>query len=133
MKNGSIKRFRTWLILILVIVAAIAFFFYRMYHSDVKSLNAFTASYENFDRAILDYAANKTTAAESTASAAVANLQTKSRMRISSLIKHDGELMSEARVIANLAKQEFDSVKANTADDFTAQRKSAYAYFQSLE
>jgi len=42
-------------ILILVAIVGVFFYFYCMYHNDVKALSDFSLSYEKFDKAISDF------------------------------------------------------------------------------
>jgi hypothetical protein len=56
LKNHKVVRFSIVLfVLVLVVIVGVFFFFYRMYHNDVKELSDFSASYEKFDKAISDF------------------------------------------------------------------------------
>lgn len=159
-----IKKYKVLLVLALVVIVGVFFFFYRIYRNDVKALEDFVASYENFDKAISDFsipvfASNlegtpaldqfnkiysqitasmqdtrpnsdrlalakeaitlnnqlldylyKTDDLESKAGDALIELNTKAAARISSLIKNEKKLMSEALEIADFAEKELDNL-----------------------
>ena len=148
MNMEIIKKYKVLLILALVVIVSIFFFFYRFYHNDVKALEDFLASYEKFDKAILDFSISKNDDLESKAGDAFIKLNIKATFRISSLIKNDAELMDKAREIADLSGKELESLRAykraiqskNTGldglakeyGDLTNKRKTAYARFREL-
>ncbi len=142
----------------LILLAGVFIFFIRLYNQDVKALSDFLAAYQKFDQAISDYSAavfapnkgNVSTAdvLQQKADEALADLNAKASVRISSLIKNDAGLMRTALQIGELSGKEFDSLKAcrsaaadkNAAldrlakehGDLTNQRQAAYNQFQKL-
>jgi hypothetical protein len=151
-------KFKFILVLTVIAAAGIFLLFFRIYHNDVQSLEAFSAAYENYDRAISDYSTAfhssnlQSTPViagyERTTAKVLGELNLKASARISSLIKNDSDLMSAMREIAELSGNEFDSVKtyqnaaanqkseleklAQVLDDLTKQRQTAYTNFQEL-
>ena len=148
MNMETIKKYKISFVLVLVIVAGAFFFFNRMYQNDMKALNDFSASYEKFDKAISDFSANPTDDSKKKADDALAELTAKANFRISSLIKHDPELMSTAREVADLSGRELEgliaykeAIQNKNADpdtlakeyaDLITERKAARARFQSF-
>jgi tRNA A37 N6-isopentenylltransferase MiaA len=142
-----IKKYKA-LLLIVLVVAGIFLFFYRMYHNDVKALTDFSASYEKFDKAISDFSVSKTDDLENRASDALAELTTKAQFRISSLIKNDPQLMDQALEVADLSGKELETLRAykraiqskspdvdrlaQEYSDLTSKRKAAYVHFREL-
>ncbi len=142
-----VKKYK-WLLIVVLVLLAGVFFFYRLYHNDVKALADFSVSYEKFDKAISYFSTGSTGDLESKAGDALAELNAKAVFRISSLIKNDAKLMDQAREVAALSAREFDSLKAYKAaiqsknadsdrlakeyGDLTDKRKTAYARFQEL-
>lgn len=104
-----------WLLVIVIVVLASALFFYRMYRHDISALEAFIAAYEKFDQA--------------PRVGALRELDAKANIKISSLIKHDRELMNTMREIADTATQEFNNPNNG---GLTIKRKAAYSRFQSF-
>ena len=104
-----------WLLVIVIVVLASALFFYRMYRHDISALEAFVVAYEKFD--------------EAPRADALRELGAKANVKISSLIKHDRELMNTMREIGDTAVQEF-----NNPNDrgLTIKRKAAFSRFQSF-
>jgi len=148
MNMEILKKYKLFPIIVLMVLAGVLLFFYRFYHDDVKALEDFLASYENFDKAISDFFIIKTDDLERKAADAFIELDIKAALRLSSLIKNDGELMGQALEVANLSGRELDSLRAyegaiqsKRADldglakeygDLTRRRKVAYARFQEL-
>jgi hypothetical protein len=102
----------------LVVLAAAAagfFFFCRMYRADLKALRGFIASYDRFDAAMPAEAAQDRPEGPGAERAALGDLRARSSLKISSLIKNDGELMAAARETAELAQKEFESLLAYDA------------------
>lgn len=152
------KKYTAWLILPLIGFVVLVFFFYRMGHNDAKALADFPVAYEKFDQAISDFSkpllasnlerAPATDNLERKADEALVELKTKASARISSLTKHDGELMSITHEIADLSGKELDTLKAYkraVADsnagqdqlaeelaDLTSKRQADYARFREL-
>jgi hypothetical protein len=152
------KKYIILLGMVLIVGANIFFFFYRMYHNDVKALEAFPAAYEKFDRAVSDYSTSVFAAKgagapaaddlERQADEALVDLNTKASARLSSLIKNDADLMRTTLEIADFSGKELEALKAyqgTAADkqadldrfakefgDFTNKRQSAYARFREL-
>ena len=138
-----------WLVVVaLAILAGISSFFVPLYQRDVKALTDFSTSYETFDKAISDFSADETSNSQERALNALAELDMKASFKISSLIKYEKELMSQAREVADLSKKELDSlgiyieeIKSRSAGldklaeeyiDLNNRRKAAYARFQEL-
>lgn len=138
-----------WLLgLVLVVLAAGLLLFFRFNRHDIKSLEGFLASYDRYDKALLALAVSQTEDGEGQAAAALDELKAKAAFRLSSLIKNDAGLMSQAREVAELAGQELESLKAyrravrskNVGADELAighgvvreKRKAAYACFREL-
>jgi hypothetical protein len=147
----KIGRSRIWpFIIILVAAAGTLFVFFRMYQDDVKALTSFMASYRSFDRAVSVVPADKglTSSAADSARKAAADLQVKGSLRLSSLIRHDAELMDAMREIAGLAQTELerliacDSAVRNGIPDseelsrdreaLRGKRQAAYERFEQL-
>ena len=99
----------------MIVVLASGLFFYRMYRHDITALEAFVAAYDKFDQA--------------TQEGALRELYAKANVKISSLIKHDRELMNSMREIADAATQEFNNPNNR---GLTIKRKAAYSRFQSF-
>ena len=145
-----IKKYRWVLIFALIVLVGIFLFFYRLYQHDLKALGDFMSSYQKFDIAISDFqGASVTDDIKRTADAALGELSAKASVRISSVIKHDGDVMSTEREIADVSKKELDAlisykkaVQENRAvdsdrlakefSDLHAKRITEYAYFQAL-
>ena len=157
MNMEIIKKYKVLLVLALVVLVGAFLFFYRFYHNDVKALEDFSASYENYDKAISDFSVpvfetnldlNKTDDLESKASDALIELNTKAAFRLSSLIKNDSAIPPLALEIADFSGKELDNLRAykkavqsKNADlnglakeygELTSKRKTAYARFQGL-
>lgn len=111
----TIAKPHKWLLVFILVVAAVVFLFFRMYHDDVEALKGFMASYEHFDKAISSYTDGGGTDALGKASEAVIELQTRASLRLSSLIKNDAELMVQAREVADLSRRELDRLRAYDA------------------
>ena len=104
-----------WLLVVVIVVLVSGLLFYRMYRHDITVLEAFVAAYEKFDQAPRE--------------GALRELDAQANVKISSLIKHDRELMSAMREIADTAAQEFDNPNNR---GLTIKRKVAYSRFQSF-
>jgi hypothetical protein len=152
------KKYIALLIIILLGLTGFISFFYHFGHHDSVALTEFSSAYTNYDRAFSGlstavFASNleSTTSREaliSKADQALAELHLKAAARISSLTRHDPELMSLMQEIANLSGKELDALKAYQSaitdkdvnldrlakelNDFTIQRQAAYARFQNL-
>src|SRR4029077_14673086 len=103
------------LLVIVIVGLASALFFYRMYRRDITALEAFVAAYEKFDQAPREDALRE--------------LDANANVKISSLIKHDRELMNTMHEIADTAAQEFNSPNNR---GLTIKRRSAYSRFRSF-
>jgi len=136
---------RWLLILVLAVAAGVFLIIYGMYREDIKALKSFMASYDSYDKAVSDLSLSGGAGLEGAASGAAADLAAKSSLRLSSLIKHDAELMDRAREVADLARQEIESIKAykdglqNGKEELaegsrilTGKRKKAFVRFQEL-
>jgi hypothetical protein len=104
-----------WLLVIVIAVLASGLVFYRMYRHDITAREAFIVAYEKFDEAPRE--------------ASLRELDAKASVKISSLIKHDRELMSAMREIADTAEQELNNPNNG---GLTVKRKAAYSRFQSF-
>jgi hypothetical protein len=111
-KSRFFARYK-WLV-ILSLVAGAAFFAAacHLYQKDVKALEAFSAACEVYDKAASDLFAGVTGDLEKKAKDALSELETKATLRLSSLIKNDGELMRQALEIKDLSRNEFDGLRA---------------------
>jgi len=149
MNTGIFKKYKWFIILALLVLAGVFSFFYRFYHNGVKALADFSASYEKFDKALVDFFIAETDDSESKADNALIELNTKAvAFRLSSLIKNDAELMNKALEIAAFSKRELDNLRAykravqsKNADldvlaieygDVNGKRKTAFARFREL-
>ncbi len=144
-----IKKYH-WLILVLAVVFAGGLtFVYFFHHSDTKAFVGLAAAYEKFDQAMADFSAPTTVDVETKVSEALTQLEAKAAtFRISSLVKHDAELMQQVPQIAGLARQEFIALQAykqalagrrtdtsslaSQLHILTNQRQAAYADFRKL-
>jgi hypothetical protein len=124
-------RFKNALFGVVVLAAAAALLFlYRMAQHDSNALGEFAASYEHFERAIA------TPAGDRASDDALADLQQKASMRISSLRANDGSMMRAARDISKLAAQELAALKRSETAQFVTiqqERRRTYERFQRLE
>jgi len=142
------KKYKWSLILILGIIAGAFFVYDHFYQRGIRAVEAFSASYDHFDKAISDLAASATDDSEIKARAALAGLKAKTAFRLSSLIRNDGELMNQARAVADLSERELASLEAfqgasqvksgsleelaREAGDLAAKRIAAFARFREL-
>ncbi len=125
-----------WLIIVVLVAGGCGlFFFTRMYREDIKELKGFLAAYDRFDKALSASTDLGRTDGPRQAREALAELQTAAAMRLSSLIKNDGELMALAREIAELAEKEVQSREGSSGEEPIAQkekRKAALARFLEM-
>ena len=142
-----IKKYK-WLLIIVLVVLAVAFFFNQMYRNDIEKLTNFSVSYEKFDKAISDFSGNTSDDLGRYTEEALAELKTNASLKISSLIKNDGELMRAELEVADFSTRELASLKAYKEGiqskrvdlgklakdyaDIARERKAAYANFQEL-
>jgi LAS superfamily LD-carboxypeptidase LdcB len=152
-------RFLTGLLIALplVLIVGFGFFIVSMYQRDMRALTDFVASYQAYDRAIATASTpifsgdekNPSTASaeEQQAEAALAILKDKSTARISSLTKNESEAMRTMQAIAQFAGKEMSTLEAyrqalahnangdalaQSFQQLTKERQSAFAYFQGL-
>ena len=123
------------LLVLLGLLLASAMIFFRL--RDDKVLLAFTASYKKFDTAMErmeNGEASQKPDLERSTGQALTELQTNANglLQLSSATKHDGELMTQARVIAMLSKSDFDVLRAGSSSSTPRARMDAYARFQTL-
>jgi hypothetical protein len=156
--NMEIIKKNKWLIFFVLVVLAGIFAFYHLYHTDIKELADFSASYEKLDRAISDFSGRISGSSfedrpavdsyERKADEARVELKVKASARLSSIIKNDAELMSITLNISDLAAKELEALKAyrravfdmdinagRLAEEFadlTNKRQTAYARFREL-
>jgi hypothetical protein len=157
--NMEIIKKSKWLIFfVLVVLAGFFAFFYHLYHSDIRKLADFAASYEKLDKAISGFPWRVSGSSfanmpavdnwEGKADEALAELRAKASARLSSLIKNDAELMSITLEISDLAGKELETLKAyrravsdkdinadrlaKESADLTDKRQTAHAHFREL-
>jgi hypothetical protein len=154
----EMKIHKLLLICALVGTTGIILSVYHFGHNDRKALIEFSAAYKNYDRAIADLSnavfttnledLNTINDLKGNATAALAELDLKAQVRISSLTKNDAEIMSLTQEIADLSGKEVDTLKAyrlaisnkdaaldtlgKKFHDLTIKRQAAYARFQEL-
>lgn len=142
------KKFKWPLVVFLGMIAGVFFFFDHFYNRSVRALVDFSASYDKFNKAVSDLSVSKTDDLESKAGAALIELKMKAGFRLSSLIKNDGELMTQAFAVADLSERELASLEAyrravqnkdaksddlaREYGDFAGKRKAAFARFRGL-
>ena len=122
------KKYILLLIFPLIGLAGIVLFFYYFGHHDSKALTEFSAAYENYDHAHLwSFQCHFRLQLEGTpvmedleqnADQALANLNTKASVRISSLTRHDAEIMSLTQEIADLSAERISSNKGISKGGF---------------
>jgi predicted negative regulator of RcsB-dependent stress response len=132
MPNSNNLKYKT--LIVLALLALVTFFFFRMYHNDVKAIADFSTSYEKFDKAISEYSVNQTDNLENRASDALTELNLNASFKLSSLIKNDNLIPSAALEVANFATEGLKELKAHNKDyiDFENKRKITYAHFEEL-
>ena len=126
------KPTKRLLVSILVVSAVVFLFFFRMYRDDIKTITGFMASYEQFDKAVSFYADKGRPDGLGKANEALIELQARASLRLSSLIKNDGELMDQAREVADLSRRELEGLKMEDHRLLHEKRIAAYARFQEL-
>jgi len=153
------KKNFAWLVVAILAIGGVFFFFlYRMGTNDAKALADFPIAYSNYDQAISNYSnavlvskaedALTQDGLERIADQALAALNAGASVRISSLTKNDGDLMSVSLEISDLAGKELDTLKAYrrmVADksieindlskelaDLMNQRQAAYTHYLEL-
>jgi len=126
------KPYKRLLISILLIAAVVVLFFFRMYRDDVKALKGFMAAYERFDKAASIDSGIARADALGKANEASIELQARASLRLSSLIKNDGELMKQAREAADLARRELESLGMEGHSLIHEKRIAAFDRFQEL-
>lgn len=140
---------RTWRLFVVLVMFAGGFYaFDHLYYKGIQSLEAFSASYDRFDRAMSEFSLTGSADSGRQAAGDVKDLRSKAAFRLSSLIKNDGKLMSEALEVAELSGRELASLKAyqgaiqnkNAGADelskefgvLSGKRKAAFARFREL-
>ncbi len=152
------KKFAVGMVAVVIVAAGIFFFFYYFGHGDEVKLSEFQNAYAKFDQAIAGYSKNGIGAnpvdspalsgLERKADEALSELKTKAAARISSLTRHDGDLMNAMVEIGDLSAKELDALKsfqsaalnknedaaalAQEFKDLTSQRQAVYARFRDL-
>ena len=143
-----IKKYKWFVVVALVMLAAVFSLFYSLYHHDVNALTDFSVSYEKFDKSILDFSISQTDDLQNSARDAVIELTTIAHSKLSSLIKNDAELMNQALLVADLSARELvclksykGAIQSKKVDigelaimygELNSKRKIAYARFQEL-
>ena len=79
------KRYKWPFVIVLALAAIVCFFFFRMYHDDIKALKGFMASYHSFNEAISSFAGRGGADALSRAGEAVMELQAKASQALAAL------------------------------------------------
>jgi len=123
---------RWTVVFVLVAAAAGLFLVLRMYRTDIKELKRFVAAYDRFDTAMAEDALRAGSDEAGDVRRALAELQAYAGMRLSSLIKNDGELMAQAREVGDLARQEYEARNKQAEEgkaSLGANRKAAFARF----
>jgi hypothetical protein len=152
------KKYIPLLVIVLSGVVVIFFFFYHFGHNDDKALTEFSSAYQKYDRAFSDLSSTvfmfnlegspTYDDLEQITDQALGDLTLKASARISSLTRHDAEIMNLTHEIADLSGKEFNALKAyqsamvnNDLDlaqlskelqYLTSERRAAYARFQEL-
>jgi hypothetical protein len=152
------KKYILLLILSLIGLVGIALFFFYFSHHDSKALIEFSAAYENYDRAISGFSnavftshqdgSPVTEGLEQNADQAFAVLNAKAAVGISSLTRHDAEIMNITQEIADISGRELAVIKEYQGaissedidlkqlviewEDLAVIRKAAFAHFQEL-
>lgn len=122
-------------VLVLLAVAAILYVGLRMYRTDIKELKRFMAAYSRFDTAMTEDALRAGHDEAGDVRRALAELEAYAGMRLSSLIKNDGELMVQAREVAALAQREYQARTSGVGEEWTSlneERKAAFFRFLEL-
>jgi hypothetical protein len=152
MKNRVI--WRALLVIVLIFIALFVAAFFRMGTNDTRSIEGFSAAYQQYDRLVAEYSAqvlapesNAASESRELASAvdgALVALNTAASARISSLTKNDGTIMHVTREIAGYSAQEVETLKsvqalpsgagmlAEQARALRGKRQADYARFQEL-
>lgn len=129
------KPIKGLLILILVAGGVGLCLFVKMYRDDLKALKNFLAAYNHFDMNIAGAVARARIGEVDDAREALDELKARADLRLSSLIKNDGELMRQAREIAALAIREYESRLAGREEESSGlgeQRRTAFKHFIDL-
>jgi hypothetical protein len=129
------RYLRLVVVLVLVAVAAILFVGLRMYRTDIKELKRFMAAYSRFDTAMAEDVLRAGHDEAGDIRRALAELEAYAGMKLSSLIKNDGELMTQAREVGALAQREYEARKGGAGEEWTSlsdKRKAAFARFLEL-
>jgi hypothetical protein len=129
------RAFGVWAVPVLVLAAG-SFFFFRMYRADIGALKGFIRSYDRFDQAMPGQAGEARHDDLGPAEEALAELQARASLRLSSLIKNDAALMAQARDVADLSRREFEAAsKVESHEEYRSlheKRRAAYARFREL-
>jgi hypothetical protein len=152
------KKYIIVVVVAFIGITAIFFFFYHFGTNDSKALTDFSVAYQNYDRAVSDLSTALFTSSPGTttsvdelehnADQALAVLNLKSSVRISSLTKNDAEIMRLMPEIAGLTAKELIALReysraiddpaadpdkiAQQLDDLTTERKASYERFLQL-
>ncbi len=128
---------------VLLCAAAVVFLFLHFGQNDDRAIRNFNGAYAAYDGAMVE--ASNLAAPEDPAAHALASLKQASMARISSLTRHDGDLMRSMSAVADASAKELDGLSAYRAAladgdpaagqlagvlaEETRQRKEAYAVF----
>jgi hypothetical protein len=102
---------------VVVVLAAAAGFliFSHIYRVDMRALEGFVASCGRFDEVMPAEPGRNRPGGLDAEREALADVQARASLRLSSLIRNDNELMAQAREVADLAQREFESLRAYDA------------------
>jgi hypothetical protein len=100
----------------LLLAAAAGFLiFSHMYRVDMRALEGFIASCGRFDEVMPAESGRNRPGGLDAEREALADVQARASLKLSSLIRNDNELMAQAREVADLAQREFESLLAYDA------------------
>jgi hypothetical protein len=147
-------KLRIGLLAVLILLAAGGGAFYlfnRLYQNDMNTLVEFSAAYDQYDQAVSNFsnpgAVPDGAGLAQKADQALAELKSRAAISLSSMIKHEKEVMGAMLEVADLSGKELDTLKAyrsaviakaGDADqlrqafqDLTRQRQAAFGRFQN--
>lgn len=132
MTGAKSRRWTLIIVIILIVTGSGLFLGLRTYHGDIKELKRFLAAYDRFDTAMAERALRGQGDVTPDVLRALSDLQTYAGMRLSSLIRNDGELMAQAREVADLAQREVEGQPGRPGEEsgnLTEKRKASFARF----
>lgn len=146
------KKYLAGIVIALIAFAAVAAFFYYFGRHDAVALSDFLTAYAKYDQAAADFSRLSQAPAENglerSADQALAVLNARASVRISSLTRNDADLMTTMLEIGSLSTKELAALKeyktaladgssdvgqvANVYADLTNKRQAAYTQFREL-